>query len=142
MRKASWIVLTVLAALVLALSLVSAWVAYSPNSPDEFGEGGPKLADVAAWNPEVATAIRGRRGTASAYSAAFATLLLFVVLRPYRRGEAWAWWAILGALLVLTAVSSLRVPALGTRLGVGGPITILVIGVVGLLLDARRLKQG
>jgi hypothetical protein len=142
MQKASWIVLTVLGALVLVLSLVSARTAYTPDAPDEFGEGGPKLSDVAAWNPEVATAIRGRRGTASAYSAAFATLLLFVVLRPYRRREAWAWWAILGGLLVLVGVSAWRVPALGTRLGVGGPFTILVIGMVGLLLDVRRLKQG
>jgi len=142
MKKASWILLVVLGALMLALSVVSASVAYRVDAPDEFGVGGPTVADVAAWNPEVATAIRARRGTASAYSAAFATLLLVVVLVPYRRGEVWAWWTILGSLLVLAAVTLVRVPALGTSLGASTAVTILVVGVVGLLLDARRLKKG
>jgi hypothetical protein len=141
MRKASWILLTLMAALMLGLSLVSATVAYRSQVRDEFGVGGPTVADVAAWNPEVATAIRARRGTASAYSAAFATLLLFVVLGPYRRGETWAWWAILGSLLVFAAVTLVRLPALGTRLGASTAVTILAVGVVALLLDARRLKK-
>jgi hypothetical protein len=141
MRKASWIVLTILGALLLALSFVSASVAYRTDAPDEFGVGGPKLSDVAAWNPDVATAIRARRGTASAYSAGLATLLLWVVLVPYRRGEVWAWWAVLASLLVFSAVAFVRVPALGTSLGVPPATALLVVGVVGLLLDARRLKQ-
>lgn len=142
MQKASWIILVVLAVLMLGVSLVSAGVAYRADARDEFGVGGPTVAQVAAWNPEVATAIRARRGTASAYSAAFATLLLAVVLVPYRRGEVWAWWAVLGSLLVLAAVTFVRVPALGTRLGTGTAVAILAVGVVALLLDARRLKKG
>jgi hypothetical protein len=142
MRKASWIILVVLAALVLGLSMVSAGVAYRPDARDEFGTGGPTMADVAAWNPEVATAMRARRGTASAYSAAFATLMLFVVLVPYRRGERWAWWAVLGSLLVFCAVTLARVPALGTRLGVSTALTILAVAVVALVLDAKRLSGG
>jgi hypothetical protein len=140
MKKASWILLAVLGALMLALSVVSASVAYRADTRDEFGVGGPTLADVAAWNPEVATAVRARRGTASAYSAAFATLLLVVVLVPYRRGEAWAWWAILGSLLVLAVVTFVRIPALGTNLGASTAAIILAVGVVALLLDARRLR--
>jgi hypothetical protein len=142
MRKASWIILLVLAVLMLGLSVVSASVAYRADARDEFGVGGPTIADVAAWNPEVAIAMRARRGTASAYSAAFATLLLFLVLVPYRRGERWAWWAVLGSLLVFCAVALARVPALGTRLGVPPALTILAVAVVALLLDARRLKAG
>ncbi len=140
MRKASWIILSLMAGLMLVGSLVSASVAYRTEAPDEFGTGGPKLADVAAWNPEVATAIRARRGTASAYSAAFATLLLVVVAIPYRRGDVWAWWGLLGALVVLTGVILARVPMLGTNLGVPPASVILAIGVVALLLDAKRLK--
>lgn len=141
MRKASVVLLALLSGLVLALSLVSASVAYRADAPDEFGVGGPKLSDVAAWNPDVATAIRARRGTASAYSAGFATLLLALVLVPYRRGEVWAWWAILAGLLVFGGVALARVPALGTRLGAPAALIVLAVGVVGLLLDVRRLRR-
>lgn len=142
MRTTSWVLLAVLAVLLLGLSLLSASVAYRTEARDEFGVGGPTMAQVAEWNPEVATAVRARRGTASAYAAAFATLLLVVVLVPYRRGDVWAWWAILGSLLVLAAVVVLRVPTLGTQLGVAAAAIVLSVAVVALLLDARRLKAG
>jgi hypothetical protein len=141
MRTASWIILALMAGLILVGSLFSASVAYRPDAPDEFGVGGPKLAEVAARNPQLATAIRARRGTASAYSAAFAVLLLGVVAIPYRRGDAWAWWAVLASFIVLAAVILARVPTLGTRLGAPTGGVILATSVVALLLDVKRLKR-
>jgi hypothetical protein len=139
MRTASWVLLTIVGTLTLLGSLASTWVAYS-GAPDEFGPGGPKLAQVECWNPEIASAIRGRRATAAAFAAAYATLLLFAVLGPYRRGETWCWWAILSASLLLGALTGLRVPLMGTTLGAQAGLIQLVVIVVALLLDVRRLR--
>ena len=139
LKTVSWAVVALVAVLTLLLSLVSFGTAYT-EGPDEFGIGGPKLSDVASWNPDVATAIRARRATASAYATAWSLLLLFVTLVPYRRGERWAWWAILAATVVPLALTLLRVPMLGTNLGVGTALTQAGVVVVGLLLDVRRLR--
>lgn len=139
MKTASWVLLALVGALTLFGSLVSLRVAYS-GGPDEFGPGGPKLADVELWNPELATALRGRRGTASAFAATYATLLLFTVLGPYRRGEVWCWWAILAASLLLAGLTAMRIPLLGTQLGVGAHVTQFGVVSVALLLDVRRLR--
>jgi hypothetical protein len=140
LRTASWVVLTIVGALSLLASLGSAWIAYS-GGRDEFGIGGPTVADVEAWRPEVALAVRARRGTAAAYASAFLVLYLSVVLGPYRRGETWAWWAVLASTLTLVALTALRVPLLGTTLGVAAALWQLGLVVVGLLLDVRRLRS-
>lgn len=140
MRTASWILLAAMAALTLLGSLASTWVAYS-GARDEFGVGGPTLDTVAAWNPEIAKALRARRGTAAAYAAGFAVLLLAIATGPYRRGDRWAFAAVLAGFVVYALVVLGRVPALGTRLGVGA--TLAQAGVVALSLvlwavSARR----
>jgi hypothetical protein len=66
-------------------------------------------------------------------------MFLLVVLIPYRRGEVWAWWAILIATLVLSVMIWLRVPTLGITLGASTGYTQLVVVVVALLLDVKRL---
>jgi hypothetical protein len=68
-------------------------------------------------------------------------MFLLVVLIPYRRGEVWAWWAILIATLVLSVMIWLRVPTLGITLGASTGYTQLVIVVVALLLDVKRLAN-
>jgi hypothetical protein len=98
------------------------------------------LEDVAAGRSEVATAIRARRGTAAAFAAAYAVLFLAVVLGPYRRGDAWSSWALLAAALTLGILVMARVPALGTRAGAGTGLSQLVVVIVALLLDVRRLR--
>ncbi len=139
MRKASWILLVVMGALMLAGSLGSLSVAYS-GARDEFGLGGPTVDDVAAWNPEIATAIRARRGTAASFAAAYAVLFLAIVLGPYRRGDTWAWWALLAGAATLAVLGIVRIPLLGTRLGAFTGAIPLVVTVIALLLDVRRLK--
>jgi|MudIll2142460700_1097286.scaffolds.fasta_scaffold201338_2 uncharacterized membrane protein len=140
LKTVSWALIALAAVLTLLASLVSFGVAYR-EARDEFGVGGPTLSDVASWKPEVATAIRARRATASAYATGWSLLLLIVTLIPYRRGERWAWWAILCATVVPLGLTLLRVPLLGTRLGAATALIQAGVIVVGLLFDVGRLKR-
>jgi len=139
MRTANWVILAIVGALTMLGSMASCFVAY--RARDE--QIGPvSLSQIAGGQPEVATALRARRGTAAAYAAGFATLFLAITLRPYRRGEAWAWWALLAGTVVLAAVILLRVPFLDTRSGAAAGLITLVVAGLGLALDAGRLRSG
>ena len=139
LRKVSWILLAVLGTLVLLVSFISMNLAYR----GEYGIGPENLAveKVAAGRPEILSALRGIRGTSAAYAGAYAALFLGIVFGPYRRGETWAWWALLGGLLVLTVMALLRIPMLGTSFGVAAPVLQCGIGLLALLLDVGRLRS-
>jgi len=139
MKKASWILLTILGGAITFFSLVSAVRAYWQD--DDYGIGPSKVSEVAGGDPAIATALRGIRGTAAAFGAAYGILFLAIVLGPYRRGEVWAWKALLVAGLAQSALILVRIPILGTQLGVGSAVTPAVLLVTGLLLDAGRLKK-
>jgi hypothetical protein len=139
LKTVSWALVALVAGLTLLASLASFRVAYS-GARDEFGVGGPTLSDIASWKPEVATGIRARRATASAYATGWSLLLLIVATIPYRRGESWAWWAILAASVIPAVLTLLRIPLLGTRLGVGAALMQTGVVVLGLLLDVGRLR--
>ena len=141
LKMLSWIVLGLVATMILTGSLFSVWLAYAGDpSADVFGEGGPSVKDVSEWRADVGTGVRARRGTAAAYAAAYAVLMLNIVLFPYRRGDVWAWWTILGGSLMLALLMWLRVPLLGTRLGAGTGALQLGFTALGLLLDAGRIR--
>lgn len=136
-RKASWIVLTVVAVLVILGSTASAYNAYSGQA---YTIGAAPIDAVAAGRAEVETALRGIRGTSAAFAAAYGVLLLCVVLGPYRRGETWCWWAILIGAVVLFAFAAARQPFLGTTLGFATPSIHLGLVLLALVLDGGRLK--
>jgi hypothetical protein len=138
MKKASWIILTVLGVAITLLSLVSALHAY--RTRDDYGIGHSRVSRVAGGDAGVATALRGIRGTSASYGVAYGILFLAIVLGPYRRGEAWAWIALLVAGLTQCVLVLLRIPILGTQLGVAPAVDQIVLLVVGLLLDVGRLK--
>ena len=149
MNKASRILLLLVGILTLVGSLVSSGVAYGSTGDRP---GTATLAEISAWKPEVASAVRARRATAAAYGAGFATLFLAITLGPYRRGDVWAWWALLAGMLTVSLLVLLRIPFLGVRLGstaavsgAGSAVSALVqLGVVGLALalGAGRLGGG
>ena len=138
MKKASWILLTVLGVAITLLSLVSALHAY--RTDDDYAIGHSRVSRIAAGDTGIATALRGIRGTSAAYGAAFGVLFLAIVLGPYRRGDVWAWKALLIGGLTQCVLVLLRIPILGTHLGVSASVTQSVPLVVGLLLEVGRLK--
>jgi hypothetical protein len=136
-RTASWIVLALLGVTVLVVSLISAQLAYR----GDFNVGDVSIVEVAAGRDNVLAGLRGARGTAAAWGAAWAVLFLAVVLGPYRHGDVKAWWGILASLVVLAAVAGVRVLFTEARLGVGAPLILLGWGILALLLDVKRLSE-
>ena len=147
MKTASWILLAVVGSLTLFGSVASLVVAYGTER-DQIGPA--SLAELSAGKPDVAVAIRARRATAAAYGVGFATLFLAIVLGPYRRGDVWAWWALLAGMLVVSLLILLRVVFLGVQLtapsrvtGAGTALSAilqLVLVLLALALDAGRLR--
>jgi hypothetical protein len=135
LRTVSWVVLGLVGALVLFGALVSANLAYR----GDFDIGGVSIDEVASGRDAVLVGLRGARGTAAAWCAAWATLFLAVVLGPYRRGDVTTWWGILASVLVLGAIAGARVVFTAGQAGTGTPLVLLVIVLVGLLLDVKRL---
>jgi hypothetical protein len=137
MKTASFVVLLLVGLAIVASSMISAGVAYTRDWP----VGPTTVHQIEAVAPGAGPALRGARGTAAAFGLAFGVLWLAVVFGPYRRGEAWAWWALLGATLALALVTVLRVPLAGARAGVSTAVTLLVLVLAGLALDLARLRR-
>ncbi len=139
MRKASVSILAVVGIGVLLLSLVSMGQAYF-NNYTIGGSEGPGVQQVGGSDPQVEKALRGIRGTSAAYAGAFAVLFLAIVFGPYKRGEVWAWWALMAASLLHGAIVLPRLVFVDTTLGVGPAVTQAIVVIVALLLDAARLR--
>ena len=60
------------------------------------------------------------------------------MLVPYRRGERWAWWALLVSLGLSQGLSLLRVPMLDTMHGAGAPGVLLGLTLLALLAAVPR----
>ena len=76
MKKASWILLTVLGVAITFFSLVSAVHAY--RTGDDYGIGHSRVSKVAGGDAGVATALRGISGASAAYGAAYGVLFLAI----------------------------------------------------------------
>ena len=136
-RTACWVLLVVVGGLILLGALGSMQAAYWGMFP----VGGVSVDKIAGGQTEVLLGLRGTRGTAAAWGAAWATLFLFVVVGPYRRGDVTAWWGILASTLVLSVIVALRVPVLGTQAGTGTALVLLLLVILGLLVDVKRIVQ-
>ena len=75
------------------------------------------------------------------WGAAWAVLFLTVVLGPYRRGDVASWWGILASAITLGVIVALRVPVLGLQAGTGTALVILLVLILGLLVDVKRIVQ-
>ena len=137
MKTASWVVLALAGVLTLLGSLASLSNAYF-SGPERIG--GVSIQELAGGRPEVVTALRARRATAAAYSAGFGVFLLLIAAGPYRRGDRWAWYAILAGTLTETLLTFARIPFLGTRAGTLAALIQLGVVGLGLALGAGRLR--
>lgn len=138
MRTTSWVLLTIVGALTLLVSLLSASIAY--RGEYTIGAGATRVEDVAAGRTDVLEGLRGIRGTSAAYAAAYAVLFLAIALGPYKRGDVWAWWALLAGILMLAVIVLLRLAFLSSRLGIGAALIPTGLALLALLLDVRRLS--
>lgn len=136
LRTVSWVLLALVGVFVLFVALVSANLAYR----GEYPIAGVSITEIAAGREPVLLGLRGVRGTAAAWGAAWAALFLAVVLGPYRRGDLWSWWGILASALALAAVAGARVLFIRLDAGTGTPLVLLVAVLVALLLDVKRLS--
>jgi hypothetical protein len=135
LRTVSWVLLAIVGVLVLLGSLSSANLAYRGMYPI----AGVSITDIASGREVVLLGLRGVRGTAAAWAAAWAALFLAVVFGPYRRGDVATWWGILISVLVLGAVAGVRVLFIRAQAGMGEPLVLLVVVLVALLLDVKRV---
>ncbi len=133
----SWVVLLLLAAALTAVSLLSSTRALR-RAPDALSPS-YTVEQLEATNRDAAEAIRGRRLTASAFAVGCGLFLAFIVLGPYRRGERWAWWALLVPFGTVSLLLMARTPIMGIRQGAGVGVILLVVLLVGLLAGAPRI---
>jgi hypothetical protein len=138
LRMVSWIVLTLFGILLLLGAVGSAATAMT-RGPDQFGP--VSMNELTGGNDEVIGILHARRLTSAAYASGFAVLFLLIVVIPYRRGEVWAWWALLLGTCVTAGLYILRVPTIGVTLGAQIGYMMLGFVVVALLLDISRLKR-
>ena len=133
-----WVLLLLLAT---ALTLLSINATYIPLTAQPDGvTSSVTIEDIGSTtSPEVATALRGRRVTAATWALAYGLLLWGVLLVPYRRGERWAWWAILLSMVVSQGLSLARIPMLDTQQGAGASAILIGMALVGLLLGAPHV---
>jgi hypothetical protein len=127
--------------LAAALTLLSINSTYLPLAarPDDVTSS-VTIDDIGAkTSPEVATALRGRRVTAATWALAYGIMLWWVLLVPYKRGERWAWWAILLSIVVSQLLSLARIPMLDTQQGAAASAILMGVALVGLLLGARHV---
>lgn len=135
LRTVSWVLLAIVGVLVVLVSLISANLAYRGDFPI----GGASIAEIAGGREGVLLGLRGARGTAAAWGAAWAALFLAVVFGPYRRGDVASWWGILVSAIALAAVAGARVAFIGVRPGIEAPLVLLVVVLIALLIDVKRL---
>ena len=144
---ASWVLLLLLFASVAAYSsLVSLGRAYFGNQ-DIWAtvemDGRAKAIGLEQiqeiGGDQAVKAFRGRRATAGASAFGYALLAIFVVLFPYRRGERWAWFALLVSVVLSQLFSLGRVFILGSVLGAGAALTVLAVTLLGLLAGAPHI---
>jgi hypothetical protein len=145
MKTASWALLALAGFVVMALSVLQVARAYGSFYNDRMVD--IRIDELAPGRPEIEVAVRARRATAGAYGAGFGALFLMVALGPYRRGEVWAWWALLASMALVSLLILLRIPFLDTGLGgstgggtASGAVIQLLLVAVGLALDAGRLR--
>jgi len=135
---ASWVILLVVSAAIVLFSAQSLWIAYT-GGPDGLTRDYTLAQIQEQGGDQAVKAYRGRRATAATWALAYSLLAIAVIWIPYRRGEKWAWWALLISLGVSQFLSIVRAIALATTVGTGTPGILLAFVLLGLLAGVPRI---
>lgn len=143
---ASWVLLLVLAGALTFFSLLSLSNAYFAAGDVLYsGDSGGATVRVGLeeirqiGGDETVKAFRGRRATAAAWAAGAGILAALVTFFPYRRGERWAWWALLLSVGLSQFLSLGRLVTLGTSSGASASGIILAMLLLGLLAGVPHM---
>ena len=133
----AWLMLLLMGVLLALGGLESLLIAY-------YGGGelipGMNSQELAAKNPDLPAALRGRRATAATLSITCGILVAWIASVPYRRGEKWAWWALLFSIGSGAALSIFRVQAINTRAGAGAAAIFLAWLLIALAISYRDMR--
>jgi hypothetical protein len=132
-----WVMLLVLGVLMTLGGLESLVFAYRAGNE---APAGVSMQELARINPELPVALRGRRATAASLAISCGILVVWIAAIPYRRGEKWAWWALLCSIGLGTTLSVLRVSALGTKAGAVAAGIFLTWLLLALAISYRDFK--
>lgn len=132
-----WIMLLVLGVLMTLGGLESLLFAYRSGNE---APAGVSMQELSRTNPELPVALRGRRATAATLAVTSGILIAWIAAVAYRRGERWAWWALLCSIGLGAGLSILRISLLGTRLGAGAAAFVLIWAIVALAISYRDMR--
>jgi hypothetical protein len=135
---ASWVILLVVSGAIVLFSCLSLWRAYT-GKPDGLTREYSLTQIQEQGGDQAVKAFRGRRATAATFAIGYALLALAVTWIPYRRGEKWAWWALLVSLGLSQFLSLVRAVMLVTGEGLNTPATLLAFSLLALLAGAPRM---
>jgi len=138
---ASWVILLIVSGAIVLFSVLSLWVAYT-GKPDGLTREYSLTQIQEQGGDQAVKAFRGRRATAATFALGYALLALAVTWVPYRRGEKWAWWALLVSLGLSQFLSLVRAVMLVTADGLSTPAILLAFSLLALLAGAPRMFYG
>ena len=134
---AGWVLTLIVGLLITLGGLGSMFVAY--RVPEE-SISGVSLADMAKLNPDLPTALKARRATAASLAITTGLLVCWIALTAYKKGEKWAWYALLSSIGIGTILSMLRISLLGTSSGVGTAAVLAGLLLIALLISFRDFR--
>jgi hypothetical protein len=135
---ASWVILLVVSVGIALVSVQSLFVAYGKQDENLTVEY--STAQIREQGGDEAfKAFKGRRVTAATWALGYALLAIAVTLVPYRRGEQWAWWALLLAVGLSQILSIARAITIPTTSGAGTSGVLLAFTLLGLMAGAPRM---
>jgi hypothetical protein len=135
---ASWVILLVMSAGIALFSVQSVFVAYG-NTDENLTQEYSTAQIREQGGEEAFNAFKGRRVTAATWALGYALLAIAVTLVPYRRGERWAWWALLIAMGLSQILSIARAVTIPTTSGAGTSGVLLAFTLLGLMAGAPRM---
>ena len=135
--RLGWLMLLALGILMTLGGLESLLFAYRSGNE---APAGVSMQELAKISPELPVALRGRRATAASLAITCGILISWLAAVPYRRGEKWAWWALLSSVGLGALLSMLRISALGAKAGTAGPGIFLIWLILALVISYRDME--